>query len=110
ELAKQAAASDLRRMQAERRQELMGIATAAEQRKESGQETSKIFGGGRGGGVASYFPPLHKRLVRLRRMGSSVDPGQPERSLMRIGLSRSLRHPMELVALAFFTIVILLGI
>jgi Zn-dependent protease with chaperone function len=110
ELATQAAASDLRRLQVERRQALMGIATAAEQRNASGQETSTILGGGRGGGVASYFPPVHQRLVRLRHMGSSVDPGRPERSLLRIGLSRSLRHPMELVALAFFTIVILLGI
>jgi Zn-dependent protease with chaperone function len=110
ELAKPAAASDLRRVQAERQQELVALATTAEQRKESDREESKVFGGGRGGGVVSYFPPLHKRLARLRSLGSSVDPGQSERSLLRIGLSRSLRHPMELVALGFFTIVILLGI
>lgn len=109
-LAQQPATSDLRRRQAERRQELLRIAAAAERRNESDEAPSKIFGGGRGGGGAAYFPPLHQRLVRLRRMGSSVDPGRPERSLMRIGLSRSLRHPMELVALAFFTIVALLGI
>jgi Zn-dependent protease with chaperone function len=109
-LATQPATSDLYRQQVARQQELMGAARAAEQRHAADHEPSRMFGGGSGRGSVSYFPPVYTRLVRLRRMGSRVDPGRPERSLLRAGLARSLRHPMELVALAFFTTVTLLGI
>jgi Zn-dependent protease with chaperone function len=99
-------ASALRLRQAARRKALAAHAAAAE-REAAGAAGITVFGGGRGAGSVSYFPPLRSRLARLQRMGSNVAPGRRTRGLMLTGLARAWRHPKELLPLGLLLFLML---
>jgi hypothetical protein len=66
--------------------ELAREQVAAQRPQADTDDDVKVFGGGTGHGMVNFFPPLRKRLEKLRRLGASVEmPPQPRRRFLVLG-------------------------